>query len=191
MILLFFDLSCVQNLVLESVDRVHLLLSTGFFNTFKSMSMLTSLALFMRWGRKECGWFRMRWVFIMSPLLVFIPLVCSSNEFVWLIFYCLPSPTLLDRIYTQQQQYICIHQCLLSVLEGKDMMDSPRSEIHDNQGYEGLFFFFSPTQFTFYFFKLIWQNCLPREAGMKSWKFSRLPFFRFSTEMHLFSFSLL
>ena len=38
----------------------------------------------------------------------------------------------------QQQQYICIHQCLLSVLEGKDMlMDSPRSEIHDNQGYDG------------------------------------------------------
>jgi hypothetical protein len=44
----------------------------------------------------------------------------------------------LDRVFKQQQQYICIHQCLLSVLEGKDMMmDSPRSEIHDNQGYEG------------------------------------------------------
>lgn len=38
----------------------------------------------------------------------------------------------------QQQQYICIHQCLLAVLEGKDLMDSPRSEIHDNQGYEGM-----------------------------------------------------
>ncbi|RWS14201.1 tyrosine-protein phosphatase 10D-like protein, partial [Dinothrombium tinctorium] len=37
-----------------------------------------------------------------------------------------------------QQQYICIHQCLLCVLEGKeDLLDSPRAEMHDNQGFEG------------------------------------------------------
>lgn len=47
--------------------------------------------------------------------------------------------TLLSSFHLmmQQQQYICIHQCLLAVLEGEDLMDSPRQEIHDNQGYEG------------------------------------------------------
>jgi len=43
-----------------------------------------------------------------------------------------------ERVWMVQneQQYICIHQCLLAVLEGEDLMDSPRQEIHDNQGYE-------------------------------------------------------
>lgn len=36
-----------------------------------------------------------------------------------------------------EQQYICIHQCLLAVLEGKENIISPPREIHDNQGYEG------------------------------------------------------
>ena len=35
-----------------------------------------------------------------------------------------------------EQQYICIHQCLMAVLEGKENTAPPR-EIHDNQGYEG------------------------------------------------------
>jgi receptor-type tyrosine-protein phosphatase beta len=37
-----------------------------------------------------------------------------------------------------EQQYICIHQCLMAVLEGKENSGPPR-EIHDNQGYEGEF----------------------------------------------------
>lgn len=36
-----------------------------------------------------------------------------------------------------EQQYICIHQCLLAVLEGQDTAGPPR-EIHDNQGFEGM-----------------------------------------------------
>lgn len=36
-----------------------------------------------------------------------------------------------------EQQYICIHQCLLAVLEGKENISSSPREIHDNQGYEG------------------------------------------------------
>jgi hypothetical protein len=35
-----------------------------------------------------------------------------------------------------EQQYICIHQCLMAVLEGKENT-GPQREIHDNQGYEG------------------------------------------------------
>lgn len=35
-----------------------------------------------------------------------------------------------------EQQYICIHQCLLAVLEGREN-EHPVHEIHDNQGYEG------------------------------------------------------
>ncbi|ERL89353.1 hypothetical protein D910_06724 [Dendroctonus ponderosae] len=43
-----------------------------------------------------------------------------------------------ERVWMVQteQQYICIHQCLLTVLEGKELTTSPR-EIHDNQGFEG------------------------------------------------------
>lgn len=36
-----------------------------------------------------------------------------------------------------EQQYICIHQCLLAVLEGKENIVGPPREIHDNEGYEG------------------------------------------------------
>lgn len=39
-----------------------------------------------------------------------------------------------------EQQYICIHQCLLAVLEGKENMVGPPREIHDNEGYEGKFY---------------------------------------------------
>lgn len=44
-----------------------------------------------------------------------------------------------ERVWMVQteQQYICIHQCLLAVLEGKENLISPPREIHDNQGYEG------------------------------------------------------
>lgn len=35
-----------------------------------------------------------------------------------------------------EQQYICIHQCLLAVLEGKENDMIPR-EIHENEGFEG------------------------------------------------------
>ncbi|XP_058789130.1 tyrosine-protein phosphatase 10D isoform X3 [Phymastichus coffea] len=43
-----------------------------------------------------------------------------------------------ERVWMVQteQQYICIHQCLLAVLEGQDNAGPPR-EIHDNQGFEG------------------------------------------------------
>lgn len=43
-----------------------------------------------------------------------------------------------ERVWMVQteQQYICIHQCLLAVLEGQENTAPPR-EIHDNQGYEG------------------------------------------------------
>lgn len=43
-----------------------------------------------------------------------------------------------ERVWMVQteQQYICIHQCLLAVLEGKELSGPPR-EIHDNQGFEG------------------------------------------------------
>ncbi|XP_076348974.1 tyrosine-protein phosphatase 10D-like isoform X1 [Tachypleus tridentatus] len=45
-----------------------------------------------------------------------------------------------ERVWMVQneQQYICIHQCLLCVLEGKeDMIDPPnRPAAHDNQGFE-------------------------------------------------------
>lgn len=40
-----------------------------------------------------------------------------------------------------EQQYICIHQCLMAVLEGKENTGPPR-EIHDNQGYEGVWRFY-------------------------------------------------
>ncbi|CAH0561415.1 unnamed protein product [Brassicogethes aeneus] len=42
-----------------------------------------------------------------------------------------------ERVWMVQteQQYICIHQCLLAVLEGTELTGSPR-EIHENQGFE-------------------------------------------------------
>ncbi|MCL4127939.1 UNVERIFIED_CONTAM: hypothetical protein GTU68_063770, partial [Idotea baltica] len=42
-----------------------------------------------------------------------------------------------ERVWMVQneQQYICIHQCLLSVLEGRENEHLPK-EIHDNQGFE-------------------------------------------------------
>ncbi|KAJ9582190.1 hypothetical protein L9F63_003477, partial [Diploptera punctata] len=42
-----------------------------------------------------------------------------------------------ERVWMVQteQQYICIHQCLLAVLEGNENQVPPR-EIHDNQGFE-------------------------------------------------------
>ncbi|RWS29718.1 tyrosine-protein phosphatase 10D-like protein [Leptotrombidium deliense] len=45
-----------------------------------------------------------------------------------------------ERVWMVQneQQYICIHQCLMCVLDGKEhLLDSPRPEMHDNQGFEG------------------------------------------------------
>lgn len=49
----------------------------------------------------------------------------------------------LERVWMVQteQQYICIHQCLLAVLEGKENIVGPAREIHDNEGYEGELFF--------------------------------------------------
>jgi cadherin 5 type 2 (VE-cadherin) len=43
-----------------------------------------------------------------------------------------------ERVWMVQteQQYICIHQCLLAVLEGNENLGHPW-EIHDNQGFEG------------------------------------------------------
>ncbi|XP_063992533.1 tyrosine-protein phosphatase 10D isoform X2 [Diachasmimorpha longicaudata] len=44
-----------------------------------------------------------------------------------------------ERVWMVQteQQYTCIHQCLLAVLEGQDTLTGPPREIHDNQGFEG------------------------------------------------------
>ncbi|XP_037938051.1 tyrosine-protein phosphatase 10D isoform X1 [Teleopsis dalmanni] len=44
-----------------------------------------------------------------------------------------------ERVWMVQteQQYICIYQCLLAVLEGKENIVGPAREIHDNEGYEG------------------------------------------------------
>lgn len=44
-----------------------------------------------------------------------------------------------ERVWMVQteQQYICIHQCLMAVLEGKENVINPPREIHDNPGYEG------------------------------------------------------
>jgi hypothetical protein len=36
-----------------------------------------------------------------------------------------------------EQQYICIHQCLLTVLEGKENEIPTPREIHSNDGYDG------------------------------------------------------
>lgn len=43
-----------------------------------------------------------------------------------------------ERVWMVQteQQYICIHQCLLAVLEGKENELGPR-EIHENEGFDG------------------------------------------------------
>ncbi|XP_063992534.1 tyrosine-protein phosphatase 10D isoform X3 [Diachasmimorpha longicaudata] len=43
-----------------------------------------------------------------------------------------------ERVWMVQteQQYTCIHQCLLAVLEGQDTLTGPPREIHDNQGFE-------------------------------------------------------
>ena len=42
-----------------------------------------------------------------------------------------------ERVWLVQteQQYICIHQCLLAVLEGKEN-DPQIHEIHENEGFE-------------------------------------------------------
>jgi len=42
-----------------------------------------------------------------------------------------------ERVWMVQteQQYICIHQCLLAVLEGREN-DPPMHEMHDNEGFE-------------------------------------------------------
>lgn len=36
-----------------------------------------------------------------------------------------------------EQQYVCIHQCLLAVLEGKEHLLADSHELHENDGYEG------------------------------------------------------
>lgn len=36
-----------------------------------------------------------------------------------------------------EQQYICIHQCLLAVLEGKENIVGPARVMDDNEGFEG------------------------------------------------------
>lgn len=43
-----------------------------------------------------------------------------------------------ERVWMVQteQQYICIHQCLLAVVEGKEVDYGPR-EIHENEGFDG------------------------------------------------------
>lgn len=38
-----------------------------------------------------------------------------------------------------EQQYICIHQCLLAVLEGKENIVGPARVMDDNEGFEGTY----------------------------------------------------
>jgi receptor-type tyrosine-protein phosphatase beta len=46
-----------------------------------------------------------------------------------------------ERVWMVQteQQYICIHQCLLAVVDGKEVDYGPR-EIHENEGFDGNYF---------------------------------------------------
>lgn len=48
-------------------------------------------------------------------------------------------PILAERVWMVQteQQYICIHQCLLAVLEGKENIVGPARVMDDNEGFEG------------------------------------------------------
>ena len=43
-----------------------------------------------------------------------------------------------ERVWMVQteQQYICIHQCLLAVMEGRENEPHHPHEVHDNQGFE-------------------------------------------------------
>lgn len=69
-----------------------------------------------------------------------------------------------ERVWMVQteQQYICIHQCLLAVLEGKENISQTPREIYDNQGYEGkspgttliIIWYDSADLFMFLFFKI-------------------------------------
>lgn len=45
-----------------------------------------------------------------------------------------------ERVWMVQteQQYICIHQCLLAVLEGKENIVGPARVMDDNEGFEGM-----------------------------------------------------
>lgn len=45
----------------------------------------------------------------------------------------------IERVFMVQteQQYVCIHQCLLAVLEGKEHLLADSHELHENDGYEG------------------------------------------------------
>lgn len=56
-----------------------------------------------------------------------------------------------ERVWMVQteQQYICIHQCLLAVLEGEDS-PGPTREVHHNPGFEGEIL--SAKFFEFFFF---------------------------------------
>lgn len=49
-------------------------------------------------------------------------------------------PILAERVWMVQteQQYICIHQCLLAVLEGKENIVGPARVMDDNEGFEGM-----------------------------------------------------
>jgi len=39
-----------------------------------------------------------------------------------------------------EQQYICVHHCLLTVLEGKENEITSTREMHANDGYEGEYY---------------------------------------------------
>lgn len=81
-------------------------------------------------------------LFILFFLLKFPILIANINEIIKF-----PNVFPTERVWMVQteQQYICIYQCLLAVLEGKENIISPPREIHDNQGYEGIFTFIKLT----------------------------------------------
>lgn len=60
----------------------------------------------------------------------------KHTQILFAIFFFLST----ERVWMVQteSQYICIYQCLLLVLDGKENT-SPVRQIHDNQGYEGKF----------------------------------------------------
>lgn len=69
-------------------------------------------------------------------------MILGGTQFILYIFFKFEINLLFyvsERVWMVQteQQYICIHQCLLAVLEGKENISSSPREIHDNQGYEG------------------------------------------------------
>lgn len=79
-------------------------------------------------------------LYLTLPIVHTISLLFTLFQFLLIInIFSLPLPTSLERVFMVQteQQYVCIHQCLLAVLEGKEHLLADSHELHENDGYEG------------------------------------------------------